>query len=472
MFELYPELFLWCATLCLVVLGVFVPNVNRLAWLASVTCGITVGLMLLQPSYEATLSASHCFNTLIVDSCTYYCKLALVVSTACLLIVSTQSLLVESILLILLSTCSMLCLISAYDCMTLYLALELQSLCFYVLAASNRRSELSTEAGLKYFVLGAFSSGILLFGCSTLYGLTGVTNWEQLAILNSTNNSVYLGILFLAVGFLFKMTAVPFHMWAPDVYEGSPTYVTAFFATVPKIALLAAMVRVFSYSCVDSTWQMLFAICSCASMLVGALAGLVQSKVKRLLAYSSIAHVGYLLIGLACGTFEGIQALFLALAIYVVMTVNMFAGLLALPQQRHHRIVDLSGLSSWNPVLAATLAFTLFSFAGIPPLAGFFSKYAVFLAACGCGAYLLALIGVVSSVISCYYYLRLIKVMYFDARVCLPSFSVNTLVFNRHLLSRAHSYVLGVTTLVILCFCVYPSPILIATHQMALSFCF
>ena len=209
----------------------------------------------------------------------------------------------ESIVLILLSTCSMLFMISAYDLIAMYLAIELQSLCFYVIAASKRDSEFSTEAGLKYFILGAFSSGILLFGCSMIYGFTGVTNFEELAkiftgyeitLFGAQSSGIFMGILFIAVGFLFKITAVPFHMWAPDVYEGSPTLVTAFFSIAPKISILANMVRVFIYSFYDPTWQQLFFFCSIASMILGALAAMAQNKVKRLLAYSSIGHVGYL----------------------------------------------------------------------------------------------------------------------------------------------------------------------------------
>jgi proton-translocating NADH-quinone oxidoreductase chain N len=267
---------------------------------------------------SAPLTVANLFyNNLIIDNFTYFCQIFLLVSTAstivmCLGYFKEESLnAFESIVLILLSTCSMLFMISAYDLIAMYLAIELQSLCFYVIAASKRDSEFSTEAGLKYFILGAFSSGILLFGCSMIYGFTGVTNFEELAkiftgyeitLFGAQSSGIFMGILFIAVGFLFKITAVPFHMWAPDVYEGSPTLVTAFFSIAPKISILANMVRVFIYSFYDPTWQQLFFFCSIASMILGALAAMAQNKVKRLLAYSSIGHVGYLFIGFSCGT--------------------------------------------------------------------------------------------------------------------------------------------------------------------------
>jgi proton-translocating NADH-quinone oxidoreductase chain N len=364
----------------------------------------------------------------------------------------------------------MLFMISAYDLIAIYLAIELQSLCFYVIAASKRTSEFSTEAGLKYFLLGAFSSGILLFGCSMIYGFTGVTNCEQLAklftgynlSLTMSSSGVYLGILFVAVGFLFKITAVPFHMWAPDVYEGSPTYVTAFFSIAPKIAILANMLRVFMYSFYDPTWQQLFVLCSIGSMVLGAIAGLAQNKVKRLLAYSSIGHVGYLLIGLACGTIEGVQALLIGLFIYVLMTINAFAVVLSLPQNRQQYVSDLSALALTNPILAITLSITMFSYAGIPPLAGFCSKFYLFFAALGSGAYLLALIGVITSVISCFYYIRFVKVMYFDTPQSCTLYKP---------MDREKSLVLAVTLCLITFFFLYPSPLFLVTHQMALSLC-
>ena len=377
----------------------------------------------------------------------------------------------ESIVLILLSTCSMLFMISAYDLIAMYLAIELQSLCFYVIAASKRDSEFSTEAGLKYFILGAFSSGILLFGCSMIYGFTGVTNFEELAkiftgyeitLFGAQSSGIFMGILFIAVGFLFKITAVPFHMWAPDVYEGSPTLVTAFFSIAPKISILANMVRVFMYSFYDPTWQQLFFFCSIASMILGALAAMAQNKVKRLLAYSSIGHVGYLFIGFSCGTIEGIQSLLIGVFIYVLMTINVFAIVLALRQNRFKYIADLGASAKTNPISAITLSITMFPYAGIPPLAGFRSKFYLFFAALGCGAYLLALIGVITSVISRFYYIRFVKIMYFD--------TPKTWILYKPM-DREKSLLLAITLFLITFLFLYPSPLFLVTHQMALSLC-
>jgi NADH:ubiquinone oxidoreductase subunit 2 (subunit N) len=545
-FELAPEIFLISATISILVFSTSkrdnkAPLVRNVAWLGLLSIFITIILIATKPITTANL----CYNTLIIDNFTYYCKIALLLSTASTILMSLQYFkqetvnTFESIVLILLSTCSMLFMISAYDLIAIYLAIELQSLCFYVIAASKRTSEFSTEAGLKYFVLGAFSSGILLFGCSMIYGFTGVTNLEELAKiftgveagrLDITVNPSWilvgdeqpigsagsivssysvisdaasrLGILFVAVGFLFKLTAVPFHMWAPDVYEGSPTYVTAFFSIAPKIAIFANMLRVFIYSFYDPTWQQLFVLCSIASMTLGAIAGLAQNKVKRLLAYSSIGHVGYLLIGLACGTVEGIQSLLIGILIYVFMTINAFAVVLALRQNRQaplKYISDFSGLAKTNPILALTLSITMFSYAGIPPLAGFCSKFYLFFAALGCGAYLLALVGIITSVISCFYYIRFVKVMYFDTKISASPFTSSgsstrpssknlalagasplegyrpfnrgSFAASRRITDREKSLLLAITFCFITFFFLYPSPFFLVTHQMALSLC-
>jgi NADH-ubiquinone oxidoreductase chain 2 len=562
------------------------PIVRNVAWLGTLAIFITIFLC------AAIAPTSYlCYNNLIIDNFTYYFKIGLLISTACIILISLQYFqqeamtAFESIILILMSTCSMLFMISAFDLITMYLAIELQSLCFYVLAASKRNSEFSTEAGLKYFILGAFSSGILLFGCSLIYGFTGVTNLEELAKIfttpssnlgskvplgstvivenelswfeegaarrfqtfsnfraveqlwqpnlaentsntpdalpvnplcffepvqmvhqggggvlgesqsegakyfearnaftapwaffessaklaseshkftNAPSSGIYMGILFLAVGFLFKITAVPFHMWAPDVYEGSPTNITAFFSVAPKIAILANMLRVFMYSFYDPMWQQLFVFCSVASMILGAFAALSQNKIKRLLAFSSIGHIGYLLIGFSCGTIEGIQSLLIGLFIYVFMTMNIFTVILALRQNRFKYISDLGALAKTNPILAITISITMFSFAGIPPLAGFCSKFYLFFAALGCGAYLLALIGIITSVISCFYYIRLVKIMYFDT-------PMQTYLWVP--MDREKSIILGITIFFITFFFLYPSPLFLVTHKMALSLC-
>nr|YP_010937215.1 NADH dehydrogenase subunit 2 [Scapania undulata]QIA60504.1 NADH dehydrogenase subunit 2 [Scapania ornithopodioides]WKW95171.1 NADH dehydrogenase subunit 2 [Scapania undulata] len=480
---LFPEIFLINATIILLIYGVvfstskkydYPPLVRNVGWLGLLSVLITILLVAVGSPLAV---ANLVYNNLIIDNFTYFCQIFLLLSTVSTIVMcldyskQESSNAFESIVLILFSTCSMLFMISAYDLIAMYLAIELQSLCFYVIAASKRDSEFSAEAGLKYFILGAFSSGILLFGCSMIYGFTGVTNFEELAkiftgyeitLFGAQSSGIFMGILFIAVGFLFKITAVPFHMWAPDVYEGSPTIVTAFFSIAPKISILANMLRVFIYSFYDPTWQQLFFFCSIASMILGALAAMAQNKVKRLLAYSSIGHVGYLLIGFSCGTIEGIQSLLIGTFIYVLMTVNAFAMVLALRQNRFKYIADLGALAKTNPILAITLSITMFSYAGIPPLAGFCSKFYLFFAALGCGAYLLALIGVVTSVISCFYYIRFVKIMYFD--------TPETWILYKPM-DREKSLLLAITVFLITFFFLYPSPLFLVTHQMALCLC-
>nr|YP_009545048.1 NADH dehydrogenase subunit 2 [Gymnomitrion concinnatum]AZB86806.1 NADH dehydrogenase subunit 2 [Gymnomitrion concinnatum] len=480
---LFPEIFLINATIILLIYGVvfstskkydYPPLVRNVGWLGLLSVLITILLVAVGSPLAV---ANLVYNNLIIDNFTYFCQIFLLLSTASTIVMcldyskQESSNAFESIVLISFSTCSMLFMISAYDLIAMYLAIELQSLCFYVIAASKRDSEFSAEAGLKYFILGAFSSGILLFGCSMIYGFTGVTNFEELAkiftgyeitLFGAQSSGIFMGILFIAVGFLFKITAVPFHMWAPDVYEGSPTIVTAFFSIAPKISILANMLRVFIYSFYDPTWQQLFFFCSIASMILGALAAMAQNKIKRLLAYSSIGHVGYLLIGFSCGTIEGIQSLLIGTFIYVLMTVNAFAMVLALRKNRFKYIADLGALAKTNPILAITLSITMFSYAGIPPLAGFRSKFYLFFAALGCGAYLLALIGVVTSVISCFYYIRFVKIMYFD--------TPETWILYKPM-DREKSLLLAITVFLTTFFFLYPSPSFLVTHQMALCLC-
>nr|QIA60631.1 NADH dehydrogenase subunit 2 [Metacalypogeia alternifolia] len=480
---LFPEIFLINATIILLIYGVvfstskkydYPPLVRNVGWLGLLSVLITILLVAVGSPLAV---ANLVYNNLIIDNFTYFCQIFLLLSTASTIVMcldyskQESSNAFESIVLILFSTCSMLFMISAYDLIAMYSAIELQSLCFYVIAASKRDSEFSAEAGLKYFILGAFSSGILLFGCSMIYGFTGVTNFEELAkiftgyeitLFGAQSSGIFMGILFIAVGSLFKITAVPFHMWAPDVYEGSPTIVTAFFSIAPKISILANMLRVFIYSFYDPTWQQLFFLCSIASMILGALAAMAQNKIKRLLAYSSIGHVGYLSIGFSCGTIEGIQSLLIGTFIYVLMTVNAFAMVSALRQNRFKYIADLGALAKTNPILAITPSITMFSYAGIPPLAGFRSKFYLFFAALGCGAYLLALIGVVTSVISCFYYIRFVKIMYFD--------TPETWILYKPM-DREKSLLLAITVFFITFFFLYPSPLFLVTHQMALCLC-
>nr|YP_009167241.1 NADH dehydrogenase subunit 2 [Ginkgo biloba]AJP33469.1 NADH dehydrogenase subunit 2 [Ginkgo biloba] len=488
MFNLFsavsPEIFPINATLILLIHGVvfstskkydYPPLVSNVGWLGLLSVLIT---MLLLAAGAPLLTIAHSFwnNFFGKDNFTYFCQIFLLLSTAGTILMCFDYFeqerfnAFEFIVLILLSTCSMLFMISAYDLIAMYLAIELQSLCFYVIAASKRNSEFSTEAGLKYLILGAFSSGILLFGCSMIYGSTGVTHFDQLAnlftgyeitLFGARSGGIFMGILFIAVGFLFKITAVPFHMWAPDIYEGSPTLVAAFFSIAPKISIFANMSRVFIHSFYGTTLQQIFFFCSIASMILGALAAMAQAKVKRLLAYSSVGHVGFICIGFSCGTVEGIQSLLIGIFIYVLMTIDVFAIVLALRQTRVKYIADLGALAGTNPILAITFSITMFSYAGIPPLAGFCSKFYLFFAALGCGAYSLALMGVVTSVIGCFYYIRLVKIMYFD--------TPRTWMIYKPM-DRDKSLLLAITSFFITLFFLYPSPLFLVTHQMAPSF--
>nr|WOH22569.1 NADH dehydrogenase subunit 2 [Gastrodia javanica] len=426
------------------------------------------------------------------DNLTYFCQILPLFSTAGTISMcfdfSEQFDASESIVLIPLPTRSMLLMISAHDSIAMYLAIEPQSFCFYVIAASKRKSEFSTEAGSKYLILGAFSSGILLFGCdcSMIYGSTGATHFDQLAkiltgyeITGARSSGLFLGILSIAAGSLFKITAVPLraaYMWAPDIYEGSPTPVTAFLSIAPKISLFANMSRVFLVGSYGGTLQQIFFFCSIASMILGALAAMAQTKVKRPLAHSSIGHVGYIRTGFSCGTIEGIQSLLIGLFIYASMTIDAFAIVLALRKTRVKYIADLGALAKTNPISAITFSITMFSYAGIPPLAGFCSKLSLFFAALGCGADFLAPVGVVTSVIgrrglttswplgfvafTLFYYIRLAKRMFFDRP--------RTWILYEPM-DRDKSLLLAMTSSFIISSFPYPSPLFDLTHQMALS---
>jgi NADH-quinone oxidoreductase subunit N len=366
--------------------------------------------------------------------------------------------------LLLLSTLGMLMLISAADLIALYLGLELMSLSLYVIAAYERDNARSTEAGLKYFVLGALSSGMLLYGASLIYGFTGTVNFAGIAKATSAGAGIGLifGLVFLFVGFCFKISAVPFHMWTPDVYEGAPTPVTAFFAAAPKVAGIAIFVRatVVAFPGITHEWQQIVVFVSIASMALGAFAAIGQRNIKRLMAYSSIGHMGYALVGLAAGTAQGVQGVLIYMTIYVTMTLGTFAVILAMRRdgQLVEKIGDLAGLSRTHPTMAFFLATLLFSLAGIPPLAGFFGKFYVFLAAINAGLYALAVIGVLTSVVGAYYYLAIVKIMYMDEPV--KRFQT---------MPGLLGFVLGIAGLINLLFFAYPAPLLGAATAAAKS---
>ena len=329
----------------------------------------------------------------------------------------------EYAVLVLLATAGMLMMISANDLIALYLGLELQSLALYVLAALRRDDMRSSEAGLKYFVLGALSSGMLLYGASLIYGFTGSTSFEKIAAAAQVPGAgqdigLIIGLVFLLVGLAFKISAVPFHMWTPDVYEGAPTPVTAFFAAAPKVAAVALLTRVAfdAFPGVAVQWQQVVTAMAIASMVLGAFAAIGQTNIKRLLAYSAIGNIGYMLIGLAAGSPEGVRGLVIYLVIYVAMTIGAFACVLCMrrPGGTVEDIDELSGLAQNNLAMATVLAIVMFSMAGIPPLAGFFAKFYVFVAAVKEGLWALAVFGVLASVVGAYYYVRIVKIMFFD----------------------------------------------------------
>ncbi|MGE0231154.1 MAG: NADH-quinone oxidoreductase subunit NuoN [Flavobacteriaceae bacterium] len=366
-------------------------------------------------------------GSFVLDDFARLMKLLVLIGSVGALIMSVDYLKAHSIakfefpVLILLATAGMFVMISANDLIALYLGLELQSLAVYVIASIHRDNIKSTEAGLKYFVLGALSSGMLLYGASLIYGLTGSVAFSEIAAAvprEGASLGVVFGMVFLLAGLAFKISAVPFHMWTPDVYEGAPTPVTAFFAAAPKIAAMALMVRLLinGFPAITPAWQQIIVFIAIASMSLGAFAAIGQRNIKRLMAYSSIGHMGYALVGLAAGTQAGVQGVIIYMAIYLAMTLGVFACILGMRRgdEMVEDISDLAGLSRNSKMQALILAILLFSMAGIPPLAGFFAKWYVFMAAIGEGLYLLAVIGVVASVIGAYYYLRIIKIMYFD----------------------------------------------------------
>jgi NADH-quinone oxidoreductase subunit N len=371
----------------------------------------------------------------------------------------------EYAVLLLLSVLGMMLMISAGDLIALFLGLELQSLALYVVAAIRRDSVRSSEAGLKYFVLGSLSSGMLLYGCSLIYGFTGSVDFSVIARAAAGQSAgqvigLTIGLVFLLVGIAFKIAAVPFHMWTPDVYEGAPTPVTAFFAAAPKLAAMALLIRVLiqAFPDIAGQWRQIIVFLSIASMLLGAFAAIGQSNIKRLMAYSSIGHVGYALIGIAADSEAGTEAVLVYLAIYLFMTVGAFACILSMRFKDGlvEEIDALSGLAKTNLPLAFVLAMILFSMAGVPPLAGFFAKFYVFAAAIKAELYALAVIGVLASVIAAYYYLRVVKIMFFDEAG--PAFLP---------VERGAGFVMTVSGLFVLLFVLLPAPLVDAALTAA-----
>ncbi len=474
-----PEIFLAIAAMLLLMLGVFSSEENntRMVSYASVLVLIVavpfVGLV--------TEGRSVTFGgAFVTDTFAVYIKALVLVSAATVIIMSKDYLKTQGIerfefpVLIVLATLGMMMMISANDLIALYLGLELQSLSLYVIASFQRDSARSAEAGLKYFVLGALASGLLLYGMSMIYGFAGTTSFDTLArIFHDSHNhisvGVVVGIVFMLAGLAFKVSAVPFHMWTPDVYEGAPTPVTALFAVAPKIAAMGLFIRVMigPFGELGAQWQQIIIFISIASMLLGAFAAINQTNIKRLMAYSSIGHMGYALIGLAVAgaagdaalRADGVESMLIYLGIYMVVNIGTFACILLM--KRDGRMVegidDLVGLSKSNPALAMILSIFMFSMAGIPPLAGFLGKLYVFQAAIQVELYALAIIGVLASVVGAYYYIRIIKVMYFDDPVDELDRGI----------SLEMKTILVVTGVVIIFFVFYPAPLLTGAESAA-----
>ena len=417
-----PELFLSISLLFLLMIGVFIKKSFKLVnFLTIIILIFSAAIVINQSGHVITI-----FNgSFIVDPFSNFMKILTLLACSFVLLSSKEYLKINKIdkieypILILGSVLGMIIMISAYDLIVFYLGLELQSICLYILASFKRDDERSSEAGLKYFVLSALATGLLLYGCSLIYGFTGSTNFENISMnLNNNNTGAIFGIVFIIVGLAFKVSAVPFHMWTPDVYEGSPTSVTVFFALIPKIAAFSIFIRFMYVPFVNmiDQWQLIIVFLAIGSMILGAVAAIGQNNIKRLMAYSSIGHIGYALAGLSTGTNAGVQSTIIYLVIYLFMNLSVFGCIFMMKREDNflENINDLSGLSKNHPLLALCFLISLFSLAGIPPLAGFFAKFYIFMSVIESKMYALAIIGLLTTVISAFYYLRIIKIIYFD----------------------------------------------------------
>ena len=419
-----PEIFISLSIMFLLLLGVFKSNSSALIYNISLIIPLIATVVIFNEIIE--IEKLLLFNGgVIIDYLSSYMKMITLLCAFIVLAISKSYLKVFKIfkieypILILCSVLGMMIMISSNDLIVFYMGLELQSLALYVLATFDRDNLKSSEAGLKYFVLSALSSGLLLYGCSLIYGFSGSTNFDTIASqLNSNDYALTFGIVFILVGLAFKISAVPFHMWAPDVYEGSPTTVTLFFTMVPKIAALTVFIRFLYVPFINliDQWQMILVFLSIGSMLFGAVAAIGQTNIKRLIAYSSIGHIGYILAGLSSASNEGIQSSIIYITIYVIMNLGLFSCLLMMKRNNEYyeNLDDLSGLSKNHPLLSLSLLVILFALAGIPPLAGFFAKFYIFKAVIEQSMYFLAIVGLLSTVIAAFYYLRIIKIIYFD----------------------------------------------------------
>ena len=471
---IWPELVVAIGAMALLMWGAFRPETEREAetvgWLAIAVLCVAAWLVVSQPAAPQSMFA----GAFVSDAFGRFMKLLALAGSAAAILLAFDDFRDHKVLkfeypvLILLATCGMMMMISAGDLMSLYLGLELQSLALYVVAAFRRDDVRSSEAGLKYFVLGALSSGMLLYGASLVYGFTGATRFDEIATMarataGGVNIGLIFGLVFLLVGIAFKISAVPFHMWTPDVYQGAPTPVTAFFSAAPKIAAMALLTRVVlsAFPGISGQWQQIVAFLAIASMVFGAFAAIGQTNIKRLLAYSSIANVGFALVPLVANSREGTQGVLIYMAIYLFMTLGAFACVLAMRRDGGavEEIEELAGLSQTNMPLAFVLMLLMFSLAGIPPLAGFWAKYYAFMPAIKAGLYWLAVIGVVASVVGAYYYLRIIKIMFFDdpKAAFLP-------------VRPRVGAVIAIAGIFVLLFVVLPSPLVDAAWSAAATF--
>ena len=419
---LLPEIFLSLSIFSILMLGVFIKKSFNIVFnLTSLILILTIAIILNNPNNEEKIF----LDSFIRDSFSNYFKILILISSLFVLN-SSKNFITENNLdkfeypiIILLSILGMFFMVSSNDLILFYLGLELQSLSLYILAAIDRDNLRSSESGIKYFVLSALSSGLLLYGCSLLYGFTGSTNFDLIANqLTKENVGAVFAMVFILVGLAFKVSAVPFHMWTPDVYEGAPTSITNYFAVVPKVAGLALLIKfmLIPFSNILLEWQTILIFISIASMILGAVAAIVQKNIKRLLAYSSIGHIGYALAGVATGEISGYESSIIYISIYVIMNIGAFSCLYLLKKDGQYKenISDLSGISKKHPLLAISLLIILFSMAGVPPLGGFFAKFYIFTAVLEKEMYALAIIGLLTTVISAFYYLKIIKTIYFD----------------------------------------------------------
>ena len=452
---LVPELFLSLSIFSILMIGVFKKDsYNLVTKLSLFTLFIIIFILLNKDNFQIKIFS----NTFISDSFTNFIKILIVVSSLFILNFS-QSFIKENKIdkfeypiIILIAILGMFIMVSSNDLILFYLGLEIQSLSLYILAAIDRDNQRSSESGIKYFILSALSSGLLLYGCSLLYGFTGSTNFDQIALqLDSDNTGAIFSVVFILVGLAFKISAVPFHMWTPDVYEGSPTSVTSFFAVAPKIAGLAVLIRFMQipFQNILVEWQTIIIFISIGSMILGGIAAIGQTNIKRLMAYSSIGHIGYALAGVATGTVSGYSSSIIYITIYAVMNIGAFGCIFLMRSAGEYKenIEDLSGISKKHPLLAISFLIILFSLAGIPPLGGFFAKFYVFMSVIENEMYVLAVIGLLSTVISAFYYIRIIKVIYFDELKQpfdqIKNFSITSTVF--------------ITCLILITFFIYPS---------------